>query len=160
MVSDNIKTAGPKLVPISDIAPEVLQKGGSISFIATGNSMWPHIRHGDGVSVIPLDGTAAPGTGWVVVYLSSRKRLVVHRVIGNAGGGAFLVRGDASTGEPELVPGSSVLGRVVSRERRGRRVDLTTGPRSLEGRLIALGGSPRVRLERFLRRISRRLKAV
>jgi hypothetical protein len=146
-----IRNGGSRTVPIGEIAPEVLRKGGSISFIATGGSMWPHIRHGDYLVTVPLPPDAFPGTGWVIVYLTAGDRLAVHRVVGKGADGCLLVRGDAHAGTPEPVPRDSVLGRVVSRKRRGRKVDLTTPLRNLEGRLIARSGSARILLERTLR---------
>lgn len=153
MSKDSIKTAAPRSVPISEIAPEVLRRGGSISFIATGNSMWPHIRHNDNVRAEPLEPDTPLRNGWVIVYLNPQGRLVVHRVLGKAGIGAYRVRGDASSGGLELVARDAVLGRVTSRERKGKKVDLTRSDRELEGRLIAISGKPRVYLERFLRRV-------
>lgn len=151
MSKDNIRTAAPRSVPISDIAPEVLRRGGSISFIATGNSMWPHIRNNDTIRAEPLAPDTPLKSGWVIVYLNPDERLVVHRVLGKAGAGAYRVRGDASTGGQELVVRDAVLGRVTSREREGKRIDLTRVDRELGGRLIAIAGAPRVHLERFLR---------
>lgn len=151
MNENKIKTAAPRSVPISKIAPEVLRQGGSISFIATGNSMWPHIRNGDGIRAVPLRNRTTLKIGWVIVYLIPEGQLVVHRIVGKAEGDLYGVRGDASTGNLELVPRQAVLGRVVTRERHGRTVDLASTTRELEGRLIAHSGAVRVYLERFLR---------
>jgi len=147
--------AKSRRVPMAEIAPEVLRRGGVISFVATGNSMWPHIRHGDTIWAKPLQDGQAPETGWVIVYLTPMGRLVVHRVVGRTGGDVFKVRGDASEGDAELVPQPSVLGRIVKRKRCGKEADLTSTVRELEGYLIARSGIVRFHLERWLRTIVR-----
>lgn len=149
---DNIDSAEAKPVPIEEIAPEVFRRGGSISFIATGASMWPHIRHGDTVAGEPL----APGeqlrTGQVIVYLTPRGRLSVHRVIGNISGSVLKVRGDSSVGPAEQVPRDSVLGKVVFIKRRQRKIDLNSPVRKLQGRFIGFTAPLRIPTERLLRR--------
>jgi len=138
-------------VPLEKIVPGVLEHGGMISFIATGSSMWPHVRDGDLVTATPIASDRIPKRGWIIIFFSSGGSIAVHRVLGRNQDGTLKVRGDAITGSRERVPPESVLGRIVAIERHGRRVKLTTTVRSLEGRLIAVSGALRIGAERILR---------
>lgn len=140
-----------KTVSITELAPEVLRRGGTITFVATGGSMWPHIREGDVITAQPLTAGENPSVGCPVVYLTSGDRISVHRVVG-VDGDALSVRGDAQTGAPERVRRDDVLGRVTLRQRGCRLVDLTTRIRTAESQLIAHGGSVRVHVTLLLRR--------
>lgn len=142
-------------LPLEELAPAVLRQGGALTFMATGSSMWPHIRHGDTVTAAPLKDGEAPRTGWIIIYFSFGKRIAVHRVLGRPAPGLFRVRGDARGGRPELVLRESVLGRIVSRKRRGRTVDLTGYMREVEGKAVALTGVIRIFAERSLQTLLR-----
>lgn len=121
--------------------------------------MWPHIRDGDMLAAVPLSGDETIRTGCVVVYQTSLGRLAVHRVMGRFDADTIKIRGDAAFGACERIPREEVLGRVVNRERSGRQVDMTTGPRQLEGLLIARSGVVRVTIQRWLRRLRNHRRA-
>lgn len=142
-------------VSLTTIVPEVLQLGGVVTFIATGVSMWPHIRHGDLVTAAPLYRGQEPRTGWVIVYMMTRDRIAVHRVIGQPTPELLKVRGDAHPNGIEYVPLQNVLGRVVLLERNGRKVDLTTCCREIEAQAIARTGHLRVTLAAGLRSLKK-----
>ncbi len=153
-------TRSHRCVPLAEIAPEVLRRGGTISFIATGFSMWPHIRNGDMITARPLATEEVPGTGWIIIYQTPHGHIVVHRVVAAAQGrGAGLgVRGDSQSGPIEQVALESVLGRIIVRQRQGKDVDMTSRTRELEGWLVARSGSIRIFLERALRSIVQPLR--
>lgn len=142
-------------VSLTTIVPEVLQLGGVVTFIATGVSMWPHIRHGDLVTAAPLLKGQEPRAGWVIVYLMDRDRIAVHRVTGRPTPELLKVRGDAHPDSIEFVPLENVLGRVIFMERNGRKVDLTTCCREFEAQAIARTGHLRVTLAATLRALKK-----
>jgi hypothetical protein len=105
----------------------VLEKGKSFRFEATGSSMSPFIRDGDGITVSPLLGTS-PRLGDAVAFIHPESgKLVVHRVVGKRDG-SYLIRGDSSSDCADLIPRAKVLGRVTRVERDGKRVYLGLGP--------------------------------
>ena len=157
MTSKSIDTGADRRVPLEEIVPEVLRRGGNISFIATGGSMWPHIRNGDMLAAVPLADDVTIRTGWVLVYETHMGRLAVHRVLGRFDTDTLKVRGDAATGVVERVPRVAVLGRIVSRKRHGRLIDMTTMPRLMEGWLVARSGVARVTIQGVARRARHRI---
>jgi len=116
--------ASPRETVFSEVVLDVLRRGYSARFRATGRSMLPAIRDGETITVEAVDASAVRA-GDVVLYRSSRG-LIAHRVIrietgysesqggSKAGGCRFILRGDASlTPEPPVKP-ESVVGRVVA----------------------------------------------
>jgi len=107
----------------------VVARGHAFRFRAGGSSMFPFIRDGDIISVIPLD--APPRLGDVLAFNrgpDGNECLVVHRLVGRHAGG-FLLRGDAyPMGHNDgIIPFESLLGRVARVERGGRFVYLGLG---------------------------------
>jgi hypothetical protein len=149
-----------KEVPIAVIVPEVLARGGRVSFVATGGSMWPHIRHGDIVTVAPLPKGVTPATGSVLVYLTASGKIALHRVTGHTADGTLKLKGDAQPGAPELVPAENVLGHVTSLKRNGKQINLHSTTNLIVGLAVARTGSVRIAVERALSKLiahSRRL---
>ncbi len=155
MNPDSTDTRNYRCVPLAEIAPEVLRRGGTISFVATGFSMWPHIRNGDMVTARPLTKGVVPRTGWIIIYQSPHGQIIVHRVVaaGHRHGAGLKVRGDSQSGPFEHIALESVLGRIVVRQRHGKDIDMTSRTRELEGWLVARSGSARIVLEQVLRKI-------
>lgn len=144
-------------LPIAELATDVLRQGGVFTFIATGGSMWPHLRAGDLITVRPIDANEPLRVGSVVFYLTPAGKASLHRVV-SVSQGILAVRGDSQTGSPEQVKRGDVMGKAVIRQRDGRTVDLTGRRRSVEAMLIARGGTPRVYALRFLRRLAHSLR--
>ena len=108
-------------VQAADVIADLLARGHSVRFRATGHSMHPIIRNDDYLLVEPPSRIAR---GDVVLTLLSRG-LTAHRVVRMEDGVVF-TRGDNSPGEDEV---GKVLGVVTHVEREGkmRRVRRRTG---------------------------------
>jgi hypothetical protein len=122
----------PLTIPARELlhlSEAVLGRGGSLRFEASGGSMVPFIRPGDVLGVEPV----APGrlsVGDVALYCVPDGYPLAHRVVrppGRESGGRWVLCADARPGEWELVRPGALLGRVVWRERRGRRQRLDRG---------------------------------
>ena len=109
------------------VAHDVLRKGASFRFKATGLSMFPLIRDGDVVTVSPLNGNPLR-LGDVVAFTPSElQKLVVHRVI-KIMGDSFLIKGDNIYAADGLFPKANILGRVTRVERGKKAVFSGIGP--------------------------------
>jgi signal peptidase I len=125
-----------------DLAADVIRRFGTLRLRVNGFSMLPSIWPGDVACVSSVDRDAyRPGD--VVLYARNR-RLFVHRLV-EMTGEAVVTRGDALLDPDPPVRAGDLLGRVVSIERGGSRVDL---PREVSwGRRVAgavLGQSGRL----------------
>lgn len=105
---------------------DLLSRGLSVRFVATGQSMRPTLQDRDVLWVEPLRGQL-PRVGEVVLYATREGRAVVHRVVAQVGQGAdrwVVTSGDlhppGALDAP--VPLSAVLGRVTRCERAGQEV--------------------------------------
>jgi hypothetical protein len=99
-------------VQAADVIADLLARGHSVRFRASGHSMHPIIRNGDYLLVEP---PARIECGDVVLTLSSRG-LTAHRVV-RVAEGKVITRGDNAPGDDEE---GHVLGVVTHIERRGR----------------------------------------
>jgi signal peptidase I len=105
----------------------VLRRGYGIRFRATGQSMQPTIEDGDMITVAPV-APADIRRGDILLYQSERS-VKAHRVVGinqPERRPEYVLRGDASDTCDDPVEATQVLGRVVSVQRRGRRIDLVS----------------------------------
>jgi len=101
---------------------ETLLSGGQpVRFRAPGWSMYPTIRDGDAITVVPL-GPSPVRVGDVVLYRKG-PAAIAHRVIGVRPAG-FVMRGDAARTCDGPIEPAQVLGRVSAIERNGRTVHL------------------------------------
>ena len=107
---------------------EVLAKGATFQFCATGWSMTPFIKDGDLISVAPLTNERV-AIGSIVAYIQpATGHLIVHRVIGRQRA-TYLIQGDNTIARhDDVVQLKDILGRVTRVERKGRRVPLGLGP--------------------------------
>ena len=101
-------------------AIDLLSRGYSVRFRASGGSMQPAICHGDVLTVVPVaPSNITPGS---VALYRRFDRLVAHRVVridaDHSGAPVFVLRGDAATGCDAPVAASQMLGEVVKVERR------------------------------------------
>ena len=125
------------------------EDGGRLEVTVSGACMAPLIRHGDRVSIAPVDpSTSPPGALLLAVEkdgtiengeAAGEARLVCHRLLDRDGAG--LVLGGDATRRRELHAPEEVLGRVVAARRAGRRL-------GLEGLLWELVGKSMARLRR------------
>lgn len=111
-----------------ELAVQLLGAGRAVRFRARGSSMQPMVRDGDVLDVWPADSVSID-VGDIILYRSIRKGIVVHRVVGmyrQDENTTLVVKGDSvRTADPE-VHESQVLGRIVSIERRGRKIAAPT----------------------------------
>jgi signal peptidase I len=119
-------------IEFAGLMEAVLEKNVPFRFRATGSSMTPFILDGDVVTMEPVSERLRPGH--VVVFVNFRcNKLMVHRIL-RASPSGYVIRGDNNSEPDGLMPASSIVGRVVRVERRGRRVRLGLG---IEGVVIA-----------------------
>ena len=125
----------------SEMIEETLNRDHSIRFRAPGDSMYPTICDGDVVTVMPIE-SASITIGDIILY-RHRSGVTAHRVIRilkrseknsrSALQGPqdrslsetleFVFRGDAAINDDTPVSSEQILGKVVSTERNGRRID-------------------------------------
>jgi signal peptidase I len=110
-----------------DISTELLSRGYSIRFRPGGHSMHPTIRDGEVVTVSPVDARMVKRGD--ILFYRSEHGVIAHRVVRireeKSAQRVFILRGDASHSCDEPVRAEQVLGRVISVERDGRKIDLT-----------------------------------
>ena len=102
------------------IIREHLKPGERISIKACGGSMRPFILDRDMVTIAACSPKDLR-RGEIGVYLAGDGRLTMHRLL-KIEASRYVFRGDATTGAPEWVSGSEVLGRVESVQRDGKLV--------------------------------------
>jgi signal peptidase I len=113
---------------------QILGDGHNVRFKAPGNSMRPAILDGDCLEVEPI-GPAAIKMGDIILY-QSQERIIAHRVMDIGKGEipktppaarithySYILRGDASYSYDEPVYADQILGKIVSVERNGRRIN-------------------------------------
>jgi signal peptidase I len=107
----------------AELMAAVLDKDVPFRFTAPGFSMSPFIRDGDVITIAPR----RLRYGDVVAFMSPcRGKLTVHRIVHISSEG-YLIKGD-NTPEPDgRIPMSSIIGRVVRVEHRGKRMWLGLG---------------------------------
>ena len=113
------------------LSKEVLSSGKVLRFQARGGSMRPCIKSGDIINVEPSDATGVH-SGDIVLFARGKDSFAVHRVIKKQKT-KFLVKGDALAGNEEYILGESILGKVVSLERRGRCIHLCSKTARMRG---------------------------
>ena len=135
-----------------DVSIELLRQGKSVRFRAPGLSMHPTIKEGETITVEPVAPFDIK-RGDILLYIVGRK-IIAHRVVSikkeksdsishSSANFAiqstpdsstpskelnprhlFILRGDASRTCDDPVEAQQILGKVVSVEKRGRRIDL------------------------------------
>lgn len=93
------------------LAREQLGRGRALRVLTRGHSMWPSVRDGAVVTVLPLLG--APRVGDLVL-VATPTRLVLHRVIACDTRG-IVTKGDAAPHDDGRVPREAILGRLPAR---------------------------------------------
>jgi hypothetical protein len=102
------------------LSSDLLSRGYSVRFRASGGSMWPAVCHGDMLTVGPVaPSSITPGS--IAVYRRF-DRLLAHRVVridaDDSGALVFVLCGDAASGWDAPVAASQIVGEVVKVERR------------------------------------------
>lgn len=134
----------------AEMVCDVLGIGCCVRFRAQGWSMTPTIKEAEKITVKPATPSEVR-VGDIVLYRKGGK-LTAHRVM-TTDSRRFIVRGDALRNSDPPVEAAQILGKVVSVERRGRHVSLT----SLTARI---SHRTRARLSKFKRWIESRIAAL
>lgn len=113
---------------LAELATEVFDRGGTISFIAMGSSMLPTLKDGDLLTAVPEDPFSIE-QGDLLLYRTGDGRAAVHRVsdISRTSSHAELTL--SSDSDPEdlyRITVEQVLGKVVSAVRNGKAVRIDT----------------------------------
>lgn len=90
-----------------------------------GGSMYPFIQSGDWVEMALFKSGEKFIEKGDVVLLRKDGNLLMHRVLRRAKDG-FIVKGDISFGHDGMIPVDDVIATVISTERNGRRIDLSS----------------------------------
>jgi phage repressor protein C with HTH and peptisase S24 domain len=104
---------------------EVLRRGVTARFHATGDSMHPTIRSGEHLHVAAIDARSLR-VGDVVLARASRG-LTAHRVVGMMHG-TIVTRGDNALRLDDSLRPSDILGRITHVEREGATVTVQSAP--------------------------------
>lgn len=104
---------------------ELLSQGQLVRFRPSGNSMHPTIKDGEAITVAPVNASDIK-RGDILLYVTGRG-VTAHRVSKiNNFSTSFILRGDATGSSDEAVEFDQILGRVISVERDGRSINLTS----------------------------------
>ncbi|MBN1660647.1 MAG: S24/S26 family peptidase [Anaerolineae bacterium] len=144
-----------------ELGKDLAGAGVSLRFQVRGESMWPFIRDGDIVEVVPA--SAAQLSVGDVVLCRSGTRLLVHRVIRCTHDESqvlrFVTRGDSLRYAEPPHDESLLVGRVAALQRGRRRIALDQGFYAALPRLL-VRGSLILALLASLRRAGRGLFAM
>jgi len=160
MTSDYVKadreTRSLPNAAFAELMAAVLDKNAPFRFTAPGFSMSPFIRNEDAITI-------APGRlryGDVIAFVNPfRGELTVHRIVHVSRAG-YLIKGDNAPEPDGRVPGSSIIGRVIRVERRGRQVRLGLGVERIAIAFLSRRGwlTPLVwTVWRFIKPVAKRL---
>jgi signal peptidase I len=125
------------------LARDLLSSGRTVRMRAQGWSMRPFLRDGDVVEIAPAPASALK-RGDVAAFITPESNLpsiTIHRFLRRDGAGQLHFQGDAFSTPDPPVPESALLGKVVARERNGRRTEIGKGWRNHAGTFILLTGS-------------------
>ena len=119
----------PKAFDVAQICADLLRSGILVRFRAPGDSMYPTICDCDLITVEPMEPSDII-VGDIILYCH-KNGVVAHRVINIEAPQSsvlssqhfFTVRGDAAINLDSPVFSEQILGKVVSIERNGRRID-------------------------------------
>ncbi|NQT81141.1 MAG: signal peptidase I [Candidatus Aminicenantes bacterium] len=137
-----------------ELSRNILQKRNSVRFQVKGRSMFPFLQDEDFIIVSPIKNSSIK-PGDVLLYSSTENKVVVHRVIKKHKKDnrmIWSVKGDATSGPPEELDIQNVLGKVVSIERTGKRINVDGGLGRLNN-FIYSWFWPLIKIQRVLDRI-------
>jgi hypothetical protein len=113
------------------LGSELLAGGLTLRITASGHSMFPAIRQGDVIEIVPVGTVGLPVVGEVVA-LKRENDFVVHRLLGyyeRDGRRWLFTRGDSVLRADDPYPEEALAGRVVTIIR-GKRVWRNPAPRT------------------------------
>ncbi len=111
-----------------DSAKEILQQNETAAFLTSGISMYPLLRTRKDIVVISR-AVHPLSVGEVPLYSKNgAPKLILHRIIGIAPDGRYIIRGD-NTYVKEYVSESDVVGVMTALYRSGKYIDCATSRR-------------------------------
>ena len=123
-----------------ELSKDILARGACLRFQARGGSMYPFIRDGDILEVQPME-VAEVGVGDVIFFRGHRGNMLAHRLVRKTqaenGETILIARGDSASQFDRPVRPDQLFGKVISIERRYKRVELDSGLIKLMGLLWA-----------------------
>jgi signal peptidase I len=112
---------------LRSVLSDVLNKGMTFRFKARGNSMSPFIKDGDVLTICPKR-TKLFAKGDVVAYNHhTLNKIVIHRIVGRKKDN-YLLKGDNTAGDADVVDEKDILGYVLKVERNGTIALFGLGP--------------------------------
>lgn len=109
------------------LAALVISRGGVLSFVASGSSMWPIIHHNDTLRVAQ---SGAVRLGDVALARLQDGRIVAHRAVrilrSTQRDPVIMLKGDSCRTPDGYIETSDILGTVVAVDRDGFSVTVTT----------------------------------
>ena len=118
-----------------DLAREILGRGSALRYRAEGWSMYPTLRDGDILTIVPTNAEEAQ-VGDIVLCQAAGPRPMVHRLVRKAGG-QVITRGDRLPHDDAPVAAADLLGRVIQAERGDKVIHLTHRRAIWMGKLVA-----------------------
>ncbi len=109
---------------LAELAAEVFDRGGTISFIAMGSSMLPTLKDGDLLTAVPEDAYSIK-QGDLLLYRAEDGHAAVHRVSDTSRISSHAELTLSSDSDPDdlyRIPIEQVMGKVVSAARDGKAV--------------------------------------
>ena len=103
---------------------ESLDSGSRVAFTPRGRSMTPTLR--DNQDVVYLTRVANPTRYDVVLYRRDSGQYVLHRIVGVASDGTFVLCGDGQTALERGIRREQILAKVAAFKRGGLDVDCET----------------------------------
>ncbi|MBM66562.1 MAG: hypothetical protein CMH55_10045 [Myxococcales bacterium] len=100
----------------------LLKEGKPIRFFAQGRSMWPWIKAGDLVRIVPIDGPLRRGD--VVLIERSPGDLLLHRLMEHQEG-QLRLQGDHRNEDDGWFDRSQAIGKLAAIERNGRAIRIS-----------------------------------
>ncbi len=113
---------------VAELLRQALSAGKTPALAVVSDSMTPLFRMGDKALVQPAASSSLQ-TGDIIV-LQTESCLLTHRFWGfvnSADGVGLVTKGDRSLSYDAVMPASALLGRVMGRERNGKRLALNAG---------------------------------
>jgi signal peptidase I len=106
------------MTPFEIVVRDLLAAGNGARFRAAGDSMYPAIRDGELVGIVPCD-VSRVRRGDIVLAATTRG-LTLHRIVRISSGG-IITRGDNATCDDGIITSANLLGRATNRPTRNYR---------------------------------------
>jgi len=117
------------------LCQEILGKGSTLRFRALGGSMFPFIRPGDIITAKPIPPKNLI-VGQVLFYYKDGN-FFAHRLKEKSSNSLMITRGDNLPFNDGFITPSEVLGKIVTIERKGKKIDMESGFMRLVNWIVA-----------------------